>query len=204
MNEEKYIVYMHTSPSGKHYIGITSVGCEARWRNGRGYAHNRHFRIAIKKYGWENIKHEILFENLTKEEAEKKEVELIAKYKSNQREFGYNIENGGNANKVSEETRLKMSLAKKGLKYKKRRNRTEEEKRAISQQLKGRVSPMKGKHWSVEQREKVGKRIVCVETGQEFYSLREAERKTGIKHNHISNCCKGINKTSGGFHWKYA
>lgn len=195
---------MHISPSGKRYIGITSVGCEARWRNGRGYSHNRHFKIAIKKYGWENIKHEIICESLTKEEAEKKEVELIAKYKTNLREFGYNIENGGNANKVSEETRIKMSLAKKGMTYKKRRNHTEEEKNAISQKLKGRTSPMKGKHLTEEQRKKNGKEIVCVETGQVFFSSHEAERQTGINHNHISRCCRGMAKTSGGFHWEYA
>ena len=57
-----------------------------------------------KKYGWKNIKHEILFKNLNKEEAEQKEIELIAKYKSNQIEFGYNIANGG-SHVVSNETK---------------------------------------------------------------------------------------------------
>ena len=32
-----YIVYRHTSPSGKVYIGITSYKAEIRWNNGKGY-----------------------------------------------------------------------------------------------------------------------------------------------------------------------
>lgn len=95
MENKNWTVYMHTSPSGKRYIGITSQKIQQRWRSGKGYKINV-FCNAIQKYGWENIKHEILFENLTKEEAEKKEIELIAFYKSNQKEYGYNIQNGGN------------------------------------------------------------------------------------------------------------
>ena len=46
----------------------------------------------------------------TKEEAEQMEIKLIAEYKSNQREFGYNIANGGNTiGKHSEETKRKIS-----------------------------------------------------------------------------------------------
>lgn len=30
-NNKKFIVYMHTSPSGKRYIGITSVKTYNRW-----------------------------------------------------------------------------------------------------------------------------------------------------------------------------
>lgn len=110
-----YKVYRHTSPSGKIYIGITCQSLKKRWENGRGYKGCPAFYKAIQKYSWDNIKHEILFENLTKKEAEQKEIELIAKYKSNQKQYGYNIENGGNCcGTHSEETKRKIGLANKG------------------------------------------------------------------------------------------
>ena len=43
-----------------------------------------------------------------------KEIKLIAYYKSNKKEYGYNIENGGHVNCVSEETKKKLSIANKG------------------------------------------------------------------------------------------
>ena len=36
---DAYIVYMHTTPSGKRYIGITAQTVERRWQNGFGYAY---------------------------------------------------------------------------------------------------------------------------------------------------------------------
>lgn len=38
-----------------------------------------------------------------------------------------------------------------------------------------------------------------------FYpSIRQAERETGVNNAHIVECCKGKQKTAGGFIWKYA
>lgn len=113
---EAYTVYMHTTPSGKRYIGITAQTVEKRWQNGYGYAYgeNDYFFNAIRKYGWDNIKHEILFEGLTKEEAEEKEIELIAKYNTTAREYGYNHETGGYATpKHTEEYKRRMSELQK-------------------------------------------------------------------------------------------
>lgn len=112
-----YSVYKHTLPkeiSGKDndmlYIGITGSEPKKRWRkNGSGYKNNQYFWRSIEKYGWKNFTHEILYTNLTKDEAEQKEIELIAYYKSDNREFGYNIEHGGNSHgKHSEESKQKM------------------------------------------------------------------------------------------------
>lgn len=77
-----YTVYKHTTPSNKVYIGITSQNVNKRWQNGYGYTGSKYFSRAISKYGWDNIRHDILYENLTKERACEIEIELIDKYKS--------------------------------------------------------------------------------------------------------------------------
>ena len=49
---KSYIVYLHTSPSGKRYVGITSQSTNNRWRNGKGYKRNEYFTKAINKHGF--------------------------------------------------------------------------------------------------------------------------------------------------------
>ena len=117
VGNEMFCVYKHTFPNGKVYIGITSQKPEYRWDNGNGYKTQKHFYNAIKKFGWDNIKHEILYSGLTKEEACNKEVELIELYKSNNQEYGYNKAFGGEVNKgynvvFSDEHNKKLSIAK--------------------------------------------------------------------------------------------
>ena len=50
---------------------------------------------------------------------------------------------------------------------------------------------------------RVTQKVYCYELDQEFDSINEAERETGIWHSNISACCQGKYKTSGGYHWKY-
>lgn len=203
--DDNYSVYKHTAPNGKVYIGITSRDVGRRWQNGKNYKSSPHFNNAIQKYGWDSISHEVLFSCLTKEQAEQKEIELIAFYKSTNPQYGYNIENGGNSiGKLSEETKKKISDANKGKYYGCHRKHTEEERQKVSAKLKGRQSPMKGRHWTPEQRAKVGTAIVCVETGEKFYSIKDAERKTGLDHCAISKVLKGIYKQTGGMHFEYS
>jgi hypothetical protein len=38
---------------------------------------------------------------------------------------------------------------------------------------------------------------------EEFPSIREAEKKTGVANQSISKCCKGKLKSAGGFAWRY-
>jgi len=51
------------------------------------------------------------------------------------------------------------------------------------------------------------KEVKCtnVNTGDSeiFYSSREAERKTGVSYKAISNCCRGLSNTSGGYYWQF-
>jgi len=91
--EHNYSVYVHTSPSGKKYVGVTSKSPEIRWNYGYGYCRNVYFWRAIKKYGWDNFIHEVVASNLTQYEALYMEIDLIKKYDSFK--HGYNLSYGG-------------------------------------------------------------------------------------------------------------
>lgn len=197
-NNKAYIVYKHTTPSNKVYIGITCLGTKRRWQGGNNYKSSTYFYNAINKYGWENIKHEVLYEGLTREQAENTEIKLINKYKSNNCKYGYNIQSGGHLPKMSEETKRKISIANRGKKYKPRRKHTIEEKQAISNKLKGRISPMKGRHQTEKAKLRNAKAIICVNTGEKFYSIREATRKTGCDRANIGRVLKRNLQTDKG------
>ena len=62
-------VYKHTFPNGAVYIGKTDMTPEDRWLNGWGYKNCPLMFNAIIQYGWNNVKHEIIADNLTEKEA---------------------------------------------------------------------------------------------------------------------------------------
>lgn len=93
-----WCVYMHENrANGKKYIGITSQKPTRRWQNGQHYENCAAFFRAIQKYGWDGFRHEILYTELTQAEAERLEVELIAKYQTQDPAKGYNLAAGGAA-----------------------------------------------------------------------------------------------------------
>lgn len=204
-----YIVYKHTAPNGKCYIGVTKNSMEHRAQGGRGYVGNHAFYNAIQKYGWENFSHEILESDLTPEEASEKEKEYIKWYRSLSTENGYNIETGGLTHfRLSEETKRKLSLARKG---KPMPPRGEEYRKKLSASLTGRTfSPEHCKHISEGKRgtqagrnNPRARKVLCVETGQVFDTIKEAGIFKGGSPKNIISCCAGRLKTSGGYHWQY-
>lgn len=44
--------------------------------------------------------------------------------------------------------------------------------------------------------------VLCVETGEQYPSVREAERQTGVDSGNISKSLNGTRKTAGGYHWQ--
>lgn len=229
MEEKCYTVYMHKNKiNNKIYIGITKLKPKDRWNNGLGYNKQSKFYRAIKKYGWDNFEHIILFDNLTKDEACEKEIKLISYYDSSNCEKGYNISKGGKANNgvpCYEKTKIKISIANKG------ENNGYFGKKHTKEELK-KISEASKKMWQKkEHRDKMlkvlnkykkdfkkgnvpwnkgmkgfiipsnMKKVICVETGEIFCSIKEAEKNK--KTSNISACCRGIHKTAGGYHWKY-
>ena len=147
---------------------------------------NKKVYIGITKQNilarWKNgYKNNFAFNKAIKEQAEQKEKELINFYKNN----CYNLQSGGLHNyKLSAETKEKIGLANKGVNngcYGKKY--TETEKNVF--------------------REKIGKRVKCIETGIVYLSARLAGQKNNIGCNHITEVCNGKRKTVGGYHWQY-
>lgn len=192
MDERKYCVYMHKNKvNGKRYIGVTSTKPEDRWKNGWGYYKQLIFWRAICKYGFDGFDHIIVQEQMSEQEAKQLEIDLIAKYRTTNRRYGYNITIGGDHMspnscrrgwKHTEESKLKMSKAQKGRKcpHTSLRNKTNNPASKI-----------------VYQYDLDGNYI------QDFKSTREAERTTGISHNSISYCCNGKVCSAGDYLWSY-
>ncbi len=226
-----FCVYKHTAPSGKIYIGITSQKPTDRWGNGCNYVANKYFYRAIKKYGWNSFRHEILFEGLTKEEAEKKEIQLIQSFDATNPLVGFNSRKGGSVCSFSAEAIERMSRSHLG------RPNTPEQRKKISESLKGRKiskgtlgfqyseesrrrmsAAQRGKRLSDETKLRIirsrtgvmtgaanhrSKRVQNIDTGEIFESQGIAAKKMGICQSDISLCCQGRKKAVKGTRWRF-
>lgn len=170
MEKRNYKLYVHISPNNKRYYGITKQLVKKRWASGYGY-NNQHFYNAINKYGWHNFEHIVLFDNLTKEEAELLEQMYIALYNTTNPKYGYNITHGGdgwNGIHHTEETKTKISESHKKIwtdpEYRAKhsgvnnpnygKHLSEEHKRKISKANQGQNNAFYGKHHTEESKQK--------------------------------------------------
>lgn len=212
-----YIVYVHTTPNNKKYVGITKQDANNRWKNGLGYTTQILFYRAIQKYGWNNITHEIVANELSKDDACALEVQLIAKYKTNNPKYGYNRTAGGDGtcefshlNPHDDEWRKKVSLANTGKKRteatkqkmreaKLGKHRSEETKQKISKAFKDgkicvseacRSASIEARRISIIQMDANGNEI------NRWKSLSEAANYLGVSVSYISILCSGKQKSN--------
>lgn len=195
---DNHTVYVHITPSCKYYVGITKQKVSRRWRNGTGYTNCTYFNLAIQKYGWNNIQHEIIASGLTKKEAENFEILLIEKLKSSDRKFGYNISNGGKG--------------VHGFKH------SEEHKKRLSEKMSGSGNHMYGIHlvgksgsdnpmYGMKAHNRL--KIECITTGEIFDSVTDGAKKYNTHRSEIKKYVDGIRKYAGKLeygtllHWRY-
>lgn len=218
-----YTVYQHKNKiNGKVYIGITMQVPEKRWgTNGNNYKTSPYFYSAIQKYGWDNFEHNILFENLSCEEACQKEQELIQYYNSMNREFGYNSTSGGDVFIMNEETKQKISQSMMGNTNGLGHPCSDEKKRQISESQKGRTftkehkqklsTAAKQRHvpCSEDKKKKLSqnypnkRKVYCEELDIIYESVQECGRQLGIPATNITKLCNGRGKTLKGYHLRY-
>lgn len=192
-----YTVYAHIVPNSKMYIGITKQDVSRRWRNGRGYVHNDYFNNAINKYGWDNIEHFIIASGITKEEAIHFEILLIDKLEINNREFGYNLTDGGEGATGSKCPQWKKDMLSEIMSGK------GNPMYGISLEgMKGEDNPMYGKP-ALNRR-----KVQCITTGVVFDTITDGAKHYGTYRSDISKSINGKRNYAGKFNgeplvWRY-
>jgi hypothetical protein len=192
---EQYYVYTHLNPQTKEvfYVGI-GKGNRA-WNKGAG--RNKFWENYVNKHGFEV---EIIAENITRNQAGKIEIELIAHLGRRQIEEGGTLVNrslggdGGSGGYThTEEWKRHQSEKRLG---KKKKPLSQEAKEKLSKALTGREVTW-GK--PVLQFDKQGNFI------KEWPSAKAAKKETGAKN--VFEVASGyknhLYKSSGGFIWKY-
>ena len=216
MEDKKWVIYKHTSPSGKSYIGLTSKDPEKRWLDGTGYNSKTKFGKAISKYGWKNFSHEILEEGITTlaeaQEREKYWIQYLDTFKN-----GYNSTEGGDT--VAPGIIQKRAVICYNTKEKFESAVAAAEKYGVEHtnisracregiKVKGNIfvyADEYSENWTPKPdgRHNNAKKIkvLCKETNQEFASVREAAKEMNITPSLISRCCNGVIKTTHGYHF---
>lgn len=216
--KDNYCVYKHTAPNGKVYIGITCrKPCERWGSNGNRYQNNKHFYNAIQKYGWSNIKHEILYDGLDDQQAQRYEKWFIFVYDSSNRMHGYNNTLGGEHGKMSEHTneenrqRGKLLIGEKNPFF--GRKHSESTRNHLS---KVRLANPKrielSKQAALKSKEKTSKKVERYNLDGSYIDSFESCADAALfvcggnkgGGNHIGAVCKGQRKTAYGYKWKFA
>ena len=195
-------IYKYTSPSGKTYIGSSkNIYKRIKYYKSLNCKNQKKLYNSFKKHGYENHIFEIV------EECN------IEKLYERERYYGelYNVlgdkglncvlpNNGEIKIGISEETKRKMSLAKKG------ENNTFYNK-THSDETKEKIRKAQlGRKHSVEHKEKVSKnnarfnskKVIDIETGKVYNSAKEASLELGFVHSTLRSRLNGglENKTS--------
>lgn len=103
---EKYVYKIENKINKKIYIGQTN-NLDRRMQEHKHDERNNHpIHNAIKKYGWENFEVSVLYYGVNYNEKEKEYIKL---YKSNRKEYGYNISAGGQDSSGENNPQSKLS-----------------------------------------------------------------------------------------------
>lgn len=190
--------------NGKRYIGQKQFINNWEIYLGSG----KILKKAIKKYGKDNFIRDIVDIAYNKEQLNQLEKEWIKNYKAVGEDMYYNIANGGNGGNGSLgiHKNVGMDNPQYGLKGELsvnwKRKFTEKHRKNLSLAMKNNPpKSMEGKHHSNDAKQKIrekhSKKVICINTGEIFKSMLEAEKEMRIDRHDISKCCRGIREFAG-------
>lgn len=219
----KGIVYGYYQPaSGKWYVGktINENGRKSQHRKSQGRSLNTNFGRAIKKYGYDSFKYEILFSietddlDILNKVLSDMEIHFITAKEGYTK--GYNLTIGGEGAagaKRTDEFKKAQSERLKGRKGHQGRvgvKHNEETRIKMSENRKGKTHKLSPEGLIKKQnscKERLSKTVLqfnrqneCI---AEFISLTDASEKTGVGRSCIGSVCNGRQISAGGFIWKF-
>lgn len=225
------VIYLLTNKINlMKYVGKTTKKLRQRLYEHRCNKSNKNTYIshAINFYGWENFSVEILEECIDAKKLNEREIFWIAKLNCKALN-GYNLTAGGEGTigrKYSDETRAKISenVPKRPVrcidtneifasieKAAKHFNISGTEVWRVCNEVTIRANNLKFEYIDAPLSEEARlreakenrKKVICVETGVIYLSIKDAARQTGIDRKYISRVCNGIRKIGSGYHWKF-
>ena len=103
----RFIIYCHTSPVGKQYVGQTKLTMETRWNQHASRARSRRWEdgcralhAAIRKYGPDTFAHEVL-DVVTSEGGANLAERTWIRLRQSMSPNGYNLQSGGGVGRIS-------------------------------------------------------------------------------------------------------
>ena len=225
------VIYLITNKiNGKRYVGQTIRPLSERWKDHCRANDNNYFHNAIRKYGKENFELKIIDAATNGLELDAKEIYWINKLNT-LFPHGYNLKQGGNVSMRGRKgidnpkARLIYQFGLDGSMVNGYYGVSDAERKtgingsAIYRNLK-KGNPLAGGYIWIYADEfndnpqiiavrvdcysaKKHRSVICVETGEHFWSMTDAAKKYNTYPNSISACCAGKLKTTGGYHWRY-
>jgi len=218
----KLLIYrIYNNLDGKSYIGKCSKGLSRvaghfiDWKYPKKQYRAKLLYRAINKHGPENFRWEILVECTSLEELDKKEIEFISMFRTIDPEFGYNLTAGGTGGNswswLTDEEKAKVSKKISEGNKKNYQNNPERKLESANTLRATRKDPIKSaknkavcsdrlKNLNKKDPRFMGARklkVMCLENGKEYASLKDASADTGIGYGTISTAIKNNRKCKG-------
>lgn len=195
-----WIIYCATFKDGRAYVGQTMRGLQDRKHS--------HYKCGIKTasvfqlFLRETDPNDWKWEELKRVKTHREACHWEAYYMYERKSFllGFNSQTG-HTGKVSEATRKKMKEAKKNfVPWNKGKKGVYSEETLLAMKMAATGRTVKrseqGEKNRLESIKKLGRPVVNIETGEEYYSVGEAARRLGVCHTTVKRVLNGSVKNS--------
>jgi hypothetical protein len=190
-----FLVYQHLR---KDTGAIFYVGKGTPKRAVSSVGRNKHWKSIVKKSDGFSV--EIVFNNLSEDDAFRLEAELILAYRSSGLKLANVADGGGGCSGYKHSDEMKAYLAEKS-KGNKSRTGMKPSKEHIAKM----VASRDGYKHNVETKHKLGTKVYCKTNGVTYDTQTEASLALGVCSTAVSMCCRGLQKkTRSGFEFEYA